>query len=316
MKQRIFSPLFFAAPGRLRFAAMGIILIAALAGCGNGMFYYPDHAERFTPERAGQQYEDVYFTSRDGTRLHGWFIHARGRAKGTIVHFHGNAQNITAHYPLIYWLPEEGYNLFTFDYRGYGQSAGAPSREGIHDDALAAIDYVSGRPDTASAKLILLGQSLGGTLAIVAGAERKDKIRALIIESTFSSYQDIAEDKAHAIPVAGSIAGMFPAALLATSEYDAIDYVGKLAPVPILFMHGTADGVIPLAHTQRLYARAGEPKEFWTLQGGGHIEAFSRFLPQLRPRIVEFIEHAPAAGSAEEEDVTLRVGQQPGTVVR
>jgi len=279
-------------------------LVTGLAGCGNGMFYYPDQVERLTPERAGQKYEDVYFTSRDGTRLHGWFIPAQGRAKGTIVHFHGNAQNMSAHYPLVYWLPQEGYNLFTFDYRGYGKSGGTAGRKGIHDDALAAIDYVAARPEAASG-LVLVGQSLGGTLAIVAGAERKEKIRAMIIECTFSAYQDIAQDKARAVPLAGSVLGSVPS-LLATSEYNAIDYVGKLAPTPILFIHGTADAVIPFEHSQRLFEKAGQPKQFWALQGGGHIEAFSTFLPQLKPRLVQFIDQSLAAGAGRD------AGKPPG----
>jgi cephalosporin-C deacetylase-like acetyl esterase len=78
------------------------------------LFYYPDSRVYSTPAGAGLPYQDVWFTSRDGTKLHGWFIPAasQGPALGTVVHFHGNAQNMTAHVSFVSWLPAEGFNVF------------------------------------------------------------------------------------------------------------------------------------------------------------------------------------------------------------
>jgi fermentation-respiration switch protein FrsA (DUF1100 family) len=101
---------------------VGLVGVALmLNGCANGLFYYPDSRVYSTPAGAGQPFQDVWFTSRDGTKLHGWFIPAtsQGPALGTVVHFHGNAQNMTAHYAFVSWLPAEGFNVFVFDYRGY-----------------------------------------------------------------------------------------------------------------------------------------------------------------------------------------------------
>lgn len=273
----------------------GLLFLAAalLAGCGNGLFYQPDHVDYGTPARFGQSYRDVWFTSRDGTRLHGWFVPAVGKPKATVVHFHGNGQNISAQYAFAAWLPQAGYNVFTFDYRGYGKSAGSPDREGIRDDALAALDYIASRKDTGTPNLVIFGQSLGGAIAIVAAAEHKQDLRAVIIESTFASYRSIAHDKAEQVPVVGSAAGSAPS-LLASKEYDPIDYIGRISPIPLMLLHGTADPVIPFAHGERLYQKAGSPKQFVVVQGGGHIEAFSRFLPQTRPVVLRFLEQALA----------------------
>ncbi len=281
-------------------------VVAALTACADDLFYHPDHVQYTTPAEAGQKYEDVYFTSRDGTRLHGWFVPAVGKPKATVVHFHGNAQNLSAHYPLVYWLPREGYNVFTFDYRGYGESAGEPSRQGIHDDALAALDYINARPGKGTSDLVILGQSLGGAIAIVAAAERKENIRAVVIESTFSSYRNIAQEKARALPVSGSALGSAPA-LLATGDYNPIEYVDKLAPIPLLLIHGTEDPIIPASHSQRLLEKAGQPKQLWLLNGGGHVEAFSRFLFETRPKIIQFLDQVLTVRSAKEEsDLSAR----------
>ena len=105
-------------------------LCGLMMGC-NSLFYYPSQKVFYTPHNFGTTYEDVYFTSKDGTRLNGWFVPAIGHAKGTVIHFHGNAENITNHYTFVQWLPSEGFNLFVFDYRGYGASSGKPDLEGM-----------------------------------------------------------------------------------------------------------------------------------------------------------------------------------------
>ena len=79
---------------------------------------------------------------------------AQGKAMGTVVHFHGNAQNMSAHYTFVSWLPAHGFNLFVFDYRGYGQSEGTLSREGVYEDSVAAVEYVRKRTDIDPRKII------------------------------------------------------------------------------------------------------------------------------------------------------------------
>jgi fermentation-respiration switch protein FrsA (DUF1100 family) len=273
--------------GAARFALL--LLFVLLAGCDDDAFYRPDHFPYATPAHFHQKYENVYFNSRDGTRLHGWFVPAQGKPKATIVYFQGTTKNISANYSNVDWLPPAGYNVFAFDYRGYGESEGEPDRQGVHDDALAALDYISARKDTGTDKLVILGQSLGGAIAIVAAAERKQDIRAVIIESAFSSYRRIAHDKASVVPLLGPLMDyMFPP----PPGYDPIDYIGKISPVPILLIDGTADSVVPFAHSERLYKAAGSPKEFVVLQGGDHVQAFTRFLGKTRPIVLHFLEQA------------------------
>lgn len=269
----------------------GVLLSGALGGCVQGMFYYPDHVQYGSPAQAGLKYEQVRFKSLDGTELTGWLIPVVGmvprEAKGTVIHFHGNAQNMSSHWEFAGWLASRGFNVFVFDYRGYGASAGSPEPNGVYEDSVAAIRYVRARPDLEPRRLLAFGQSLGGTQAIVAvGAGEREGVRAMAVEATFLSYSSIAGEK-----VSG-------AGLLVSDEYSAERYIAKLAPIPLLLIHGSADPVIPPSHSARLLALAGEPKTYIEVAGGGHIESMTpRFGRTYQDRLVAFFEAALAAGS-------------------
>ena len=121
----------------MRFARIALlalfsgVLVIVLAGCIERMFFYPDSATYTTPAQLGVRAEDVQIVTADGSRLHGWFLPAVGNAKGTVLHLHGNAANVSNHLPLVSWLPARGYNVLMVDYRGFGRSEGKPSLDGI-----------------------------------------------------------------------------------------------------------------------------------------------------------------------------------------
>lgn len=267
--------------------AVGLAASLSLIGCVQNLFYQPDNILYDTPNKAGLSFEEVSFASQDGTTLTGWFIPAKGvsdpkQAKGTVIHFHGNAQNISAHWRFAQWLPEHGYNLFAFDYRGYGTSKGSPNVKGVFEDSHAAINYVRQRPDVNPDKLVIFGQSLGGTNAIAAvGSGNQQGIRAVIIEATFSSYSAIASDK-----VSG-------AGYLMNDDYSAQRFIANISPIPLVLIHGTADKIIGLQHTEHLLALAREPKQMIVVPGGGHIEAFApKFVKTYQAQLLAFLDSA------------------------
>jgi uncharacterized protein len=231
------------------------------------MFYYPDREEYDSPERAGLAYEHVFFNSADGTLLSGWYIPAKGvanprDAKGTVIHMHGNAQNMTAHWSFAEFVPSRGYNLFAFDYRGYGDSAPIrPDPKGVFEDSVDALDYLRSRTDIDTGKLFVFGQSLGGMLAIAASGASQKGIRAVLAEAPFHSYSATVKDK---MPGSG---------LVLDDTYCATTYVAKLSPIPLLLIHGTRDVIVPYSHSVRLLAEAGEPKRLETIEGGDHVDA-------------------------------------------
>jgi fermentation-respiration switch protein FrsA (DUF1100 family) len=258
-------------PGRLALIAVFGLSALTLAGCVERFFFYPDSAQYASPAQFGLRAEDVSLRSADGTRLHAWFLPSSGPTKGTVLHLHGNAANITNHLPLVAWLPARGYNVLMLDYRGFGRSEGKPTLDGIVDDALAALQYARTRPDVDGGRLIVLGQSLGGATALRMLARDSAGVRLAIIDSSYPSYRGIARDA-----TAGS--ALAPVASLAASSLPgpAQDPVTALRSIdiPVIFLHGTADAVIPHTNSNALHA-AAPASQLWKVPGAAHIAALA-----------------------------------------
>jgi len=266
-----------------------------VTGCANPLFFYPDSKQYSLPSDSKLEYENVSFTSRDNTKLSGWFIPAVQssrfeKTKGTIIHFHGNAQNMTSHFQFVKWLPKKGYNVFVFDYRGYGQSEGHAKRSGIYEDCLAALTWISQKEGVDNDRLIVLGQSLGGALAIRVVADHPEfGIKAVIADSPFASYRKIVRDKVGSVSLLKWM--KWPLSyLLATDGYSAVDVVDRLSPVPLLIIHGTNDRAVPFHHGRLLYETAKEPKAFWVIEKGLHIDVLAPHRMKYRKLITDFID--------------------------
>ncbi|MFD2157720.1 alpha/beta hydrolase [Rubritalea tangerina] len=229
---------------------------------GDRLFYYPTKDAPFTPKKYGYAYEDVTFPSNGGVQLHGWWIPAK-EAKATVVYAHGNAGSVAHHFVFVYWLIDAGYNVLLYDYRGYGKSGGKVAKDGIVMDAAAALKYASAREGAGD--IIAFGHSLGGAKTLAALKEvAPERLKAVVVDSTFSSYQDMAER------VAGA-----KARKVVSASHDPVDCVrGLPAGVPILIVHGTADETIPFEQAQKLHAAAKKPKELMAVEGGNHVNCF------------------------------------------
>jgi len=263
----------------LRLAALLPLLL--LSGC-DGMVFQPDGVRYATPADLNISYRPVTFASGDGTRLSAWWMEPDRARLGTIVVAHGNAQNISAHFEGFVWLVRAGYEVFIFDYRGYGTSQGAPELEGAVEDVSAAIGYVSARR---SGKLTAIGQSLGGALLINALARHKtERISLAVIDSAFASLPQ-AGDEALARTVA-AWPFQWSAYLLLDSSYDPIRFVGALE-VPKLFIAGSKDTVVSPNHSWQLFDAAARPRAFWLVTDAGHIGAFAD--PRVQRRFLAFL---------------------------
>ena len=278
-----------------------VIIALFLISCArvSQMFYYPDRNIYATPASKGLRFEEVFFSSADGTVLSGWFIPALGAARGTVIHFHGNAENMTSHFGFVDWLPAAGFNLFVFDYRGYGKSAGKPNRTGVYEDSRAALAYLRSRSDIDPNRILALGQSLGGAqaIAVVGGGERQG-VRAVVVDSGFYSYRRIVRDSIARMPFFSFFRTPLSLILIGDNLSPA-DYVAKIAPIPLLLIHCTEDEVIPYRHAELLLERAKEPKSLWRIEGGSHTAAFIAPDSPYRLRLVEFFEAALQAGSGK-----------------
>lgn len=261
--------------------------LAILPAC-DSYFFYPQRNFVANPYLDRVVREDLLFDTPDGVRLHGWFLRPNGEPRGTVLFLHGNAENISTHVGSVLWLAVEGYQVFLFDYRGYGKSGGTPGMEGIHVDAQAAIERLFRMDGVDRDRVVVFGQSLGGAVAVhaVAHSPHRDRIRALILDSAFSGYRRIAREKIAEVVLLWPFQA--PLSLLVTDRYSPERWIGRIRPVPLLLLHGDADKVVPVRHGERLYALAEEPKQLWIAPGAGHIQALSD--GNLRKRLLSYLD--------------------------
>lgn len=267
-------------------------------GCFNSRFFYPTDVDYGTPARYGLDYEDVSFQSSDQTELHGWFIPAVGRSEGTVIFFYGDFANRTYNLKHVYWLARMGFNLFTFDYRGYGDSGGVPDRTGIYLDSVAAIRYVLSRPECEHGNLFVYGQSLGGVFAIAAVAKNQfPSICAVVVEGTFTSFRAEAcymmkHVSQEAIGRAPCITWSIPpvAYLGVGDALSPIDLVDQISPIPLLLIHCRGDTAVPYAQAEQLFNRAKAPKMLWQVDGCEHVRLFIDWdsSPKYRRKLAAF----------------------------
>ncbi len=263
----------------------------ALAGC-TPVFFQPSPNIYETPGQYGIEYQPVEFRAADGTALFAWFLPARGEPKGTVLYLHGNAQNISAHFPNVAWMPSAGFNVLAFDYRGYGGSEGKPTLPGMQLDIDAAMRVLLARKDVDPNRIVVFGQSLGGALAIhyVAHSAYRSHVRAVIVDSPFADYRQVAQEK---------LADFFltwPLQWLPTftvnNDYSPMASVAALSPIPLLLIHGERDSIVALHHSRQLFDTAQEPKALWSIPDTGHIGAVRD--ATVRKRLAEFL-RAPGA---------------------
>ena len=230
------------------------------------MIFFPEKEFYETPEDYGLSAEDIFFQTLDGLKLHGWFFEGTGdRFKNlspvperTLLFFHGNAGNISGRlFKAKGWL-ERGFSVFLVGYRGYGKSEGkAGSEQDILKDAAAAWDYLTRQKEISPEKIILYGESLGTYPATALAGQHQ--AAALILESPFTSF----------VELAGVHYPLVPKALLKGVSFSTID---KIAAVRcrVFILHGTEDEICPYDFAQKLFKKAPEPKEFFTIHGGMH----------------------------------------------
>jgi len=261
-------------------------IAATIAARENHLFdrflaFFPTREITNTPDDLGMHFEDVYFPAADGTQLHGWFI--PGRGDDTIVWFHGNAGNISNRvYNIMLLYQHVGANLFIFDYRGYGRSEGKPSEKGMYSDGEGVLEYLRSRDDIDHDRLVLFGRSLGG--CIVAELAMRHRAKAVIIESSFTSVDDMARYNRPAI------AFFIPSRLLVRSRFDSLSKMGRIHS-PVMIVHGDKDVTVPIHMGRELFEAANEPKRFYEIKGATHDDTHMVGGENYYAALREFVEN-------------------------
>ncbi|WP_127718180.1 alpha/beta hydrolase [Halobacteriovorax sp. HLS] len=268
-----------------------IYTLALLFSSCSNLFYFPTDYFYADPKTQDIEYSDIDFKSTDDTQLHGWLMTSNKvkKKKGLILYFHGNAQNLTSHWLNLGWLTKKGYDIFIFDYRGYGLSKGQANQQGLNKDSIAALNWAYEKQRDYP-KFIVYGQSLGGAVSMRAlkDFKHRDEIDLYILDSTFISYQSIAFDK---LKNAGVFVVLSPLSyILVSDEYAARDFVSKIE-IPTLVIHGQKDPIVPYKFGQEIYQKLSTKKKWWwSVEDGGHTDIFWPKNLKYRSKFVTFLD--------------------------
>jgi len=243
------------------FAACYVLLVVVVYFMQSRMLYLqgvPGRTLTMTPTDVGMDYQDVFIETTDGVTLHGWFI--AGRSSQVLLFFHGNAGNISHRLDSIRQFQDLGLSVLIVDYRGYGQSEGRTTERGIYRDADAAWRYLIEDRGIVASDILIFGRSLGASVAARLAAQHQPL--ALIVESSFTSVPDIAQD----------LYPWLPARWLSRLSHATREYVRDVQ-CPILVVHSRDDEIIPFRHGEAIFASANEPRTLLAIRGT-HNDAF------------------------------------------
>lgn len=246
-------------------------------------FFHPESSNPVTPHG----YEDVWVTTNDNVKLHGWYLKpanmVTGQRSPAILHCHGNGGDISNHVDSCNYLPESGIGVLIFDYRGYGRSDPARrlDRKQVLRDCEAAYTALKARPDVDPEHLGVMGYSLGGNFALQLALNHPE-IRSVVCTSTFSSWPGVAGDF---MPIIGPM--FIPSGM---SGVDALTQIGARTTTKpsFLFLHGGQDLAVNSRHSVLLddaAKKAGLSTTLHIVPDAGHVTIYT---PQVEKLVTTF----------------------------
>lgn len=275
---------------RLRTACLGLVFFL-LCSCTH-LFYQPNRVEYSSPKVIKDfTVEEFFIQSLDQTKLRVWSavgLNHSNRFKGVVAHFHGNSQNVSSHIGIVMWLANEGFEVLSFDYRGYGKSEKFAEPDGVRKDATAFLAFAQERAKEKKLPLFVYGQSLGAAIALRAIEDTIDisSIKAVVVEGGFASYQRVGK-------TALSKTFLYPLAWVShvlVSDRDAPKhFLHKRKNIPLLVIHSQKDPVVKFKNGAHIYAQATPPKCLWEMPEVGHVNMMFVENKKYREGLVRFL---------------------------
>lgn len=288
-------------PALPRFSPRRLFVAALLAATGVVGCTQLDSWQRqtiFSPQSEPQTWwrepaagtEVFDLTLANGDKVHTWYWQSPQANAPTVLYLHGARWNLNGSAFRIDGWTRMGYSVLAIDYRGFGASTPRlPSEESALEDAMAGLKELARRqPDPA--RRFVYGHSLGGAIAIdLAARPEQPDFAGLIVESSFTSIGAMLTTLRW-----GKVPG---ASLLVTQPFASVDKLAQMH-TPMLFMHGTADRVVPHTMSDELFAAARnvapDLKRLVKIEGASHSGAF-RSGTQYEAAVKTFMQDASLA---------------------
>lgn len=261
---------------RLLTGILAIIAAIYIGACSylyifqRSILYHPNQQLEAPEKYSLSDFSAVKITTADNLKITGWYIPAK-EGKPTIMYFHGNAGNLGKRADKFRDFAASGIGILAVSYRGFGDSEGSPSENGLYEDARAAIKYLAEKGLEAK-DITLYGESLGTGVAVQMALEHN--FHAIILEAP---YDSIGARAAELYPYA-------PINLLLKDRFDSISKIAKIH-TPLMIIHSKDDEVMPFAHGKKLYDAAVKPKEMHVFENAGHSHFNHKELANL---VLEF----------------------------
>lgn len=279
-------------------SAAGFCFLWGLVGSSQ-VVHQPRYNPPATPGDFGIPWEPVSLISRDHLQIAGWFIE-HPNPRGALILLHGIGTSKADLLDFIKELHPKGpYHLLAIDFRGHGASAGRVLSFGKEEawDVEAGLRFLSEDPRCKGLPVGCYGISMGGAIGILA-ASRFPRLEAVVSDSSYADFpRAIARGvwMSYHIPriPLGQIVIWGTAIRLwcRMSTVSPVFHIRKIAPRPILLIHGARDQTTPLGEGLWLHEAAGEPKEFWLVPGAEHVGSFYQDPSEYLTRVVNFFNH-------------------------
>lgn len=229
-----------------------LVFVAILFGVQRRMVFQPD-TRAITPREAGL----VGFESIEiSPGIRSWWHAPRDAKAPVVIHLHGNGGALAGRAHIFRDMADWGAGVLAVGYPGYGGNAGSPSEAVMARTAQANYDWLIAQ-GIAPSRIVITAHSMGTGIAVPLAA--RNAAAGLILESPFTALADVAQK---AMPYA-------PVQWLIRDPFRSIDHVGALR-VPVAWIHGTADALIPFSMGQTLFDAIKTPKCALRIEGGDH----------------------------------------------
>ena len=228
----------------------------------NSFLFFPERGIARRPEEVGLAVRELEIDTDDGERLDGWLVRSGDPWRGHVLFCHGNGGNIGGRVEQARLLASAGFEVLLFDYRGYGRSSGRLSEEGTCRDARSARDALLRDEEADEFRLIYLGESLGGAVALALALEAPPF--GLVLQSAFTSVRDMAREHYPYLP-----------RTLIPDAYPSLRRVAEIR-APLLIVHGERDEIVPSSLAGGSSKAEPEPKVLRLLPDAGHNDLVDR----------------------------------------
>ena len=269
---------------------LGVLLIIALQSCTAAVFQ-PTHQFYYSPENTLKMTPDHFdIKITDNVSLHAWRFKAKDqKPKAVVVQFHGNAENISSHYLSVTWLLNYGYDVFTFDYRGYGMSTGIPSFPQVVTDGDKVMQFVQDLYKDQNLPIIVYGQSLGSLIAANVVKTSKVKVDQVVFEGGMYSLNQVSANILSKRWFTWPFQPM--GYVLMSHRYNFKKSMDDYPKVPTLLLHSKKDPIISPKQSQRMYDKLTESKCLILVDEPAHINIGNIDKGKYRSRILDFLEN-------------------------